>query len=355
MSFFNYDEGYYTGNNKQHLNLSLYAWETIQADMFTFKNGSLSGFLNRIFHYYHPLAEASVSLAVQKYSDELNELLASVCGDQKTKEKIANELINQKKKFLIKKNQSYEKGHPFKFWLNNSNCEYLSGEYSECKEELFYSTRGQYIKSVIEEYTRLPYVQRELVYFQESITIMKLAINKKMQLRIQTDQNSIYSVYPYKILCDPLSTTNYLVGYSKTYNSSANEKQPCSFKISALQSIKIEKSKSAFLKKAEKEKIETILNVQGVQFMVGNTVEEIKVKLSSDGVYKYQRFTHLRPRLVEIQDDNIFVFRCTPAQAEFYFFKFGEDAQVISPLTLRNKFKSMYQKSVKIYSAPPSQ
>lgn len=346
MSF--YDKAY-TEHKKLHMNLSPYAWDTIHNDMFTFGNERLSGFLNRIFHHYHPWADASISLAINKYIAELNNTLTTIQGHEETKQKIINKLIDQKKEELIKKTQSYNKGCSFKFWLNNENSEYLSAEYSECKEDLFYNTRSQYIKSVIEEYTRLPYIERELVYFQESIDLIQSAIDMKRQLHVETDTGNAYSVYPYQILCDSLSTTNYLTGYSQPYDSLEKKKHPCSFKISALNRIRVERSKSAFLKNVEKQFLEQIIKTHGVQFMVENTVEEVKVKLTNIGVYKYQRLTHLRPLLIDKQEDDVFVFKCTSAQAEFYFFKFGADAEIISPIELRDKFRSMYQSALTTY------
>ena len=81
--------------------------------------------------------------------------------------------------------------------------------------------------------------------------------------------------------------------------------------------------------------------------MVGNEAE-IHVKLTKAGVNKYRRQTHLRPPLVR-ELDGTYVFRCTTAQAEFYFFKFGKDAEILLPMDLRERFKSMYEAAANIY------
>ena len=89
---------------------------------------------------------------------------------------------------------------------------------------------------------------------------------------------------------------------------------------------------------------------RGVQFM-SSEEEEIQVRLTSGGKVKYQRQVHLRPTLVKRTGpkEDIFVFRCTAAQAEFYFFKFGADAEVIQPLRLREKFITLHRNALKIY------
>ena len=334
-------------NNKQHLNLSTLAYEVILCDMFAFREEKLSGFINAVFEYYHPIAEASIARTLNHLTGELFKCISEVSGDEKTKKIVLEKLVSQKKDSLLEKAESYEGGKAFKFWLNKSNFEYLSEPSSECGEDKYYSRRGKYIKSVLEEYARLPYVEREKIYFSPFVAEIKNAIREERQLRIVTDKNTVYSVYPYEILSDPLSTANYLVGYCKRYDDSENEKRPCSFRISALKSVRVEKSKSAFLKNSVWEQLAHTISSRGVQFMAGNEAE-VHVKLTEAGVNKFRRQTHLRPPLIRKQGD-IYVFQCTTAQAEFYFFKFGRDAEILLPVDLREKFKSMYKAAANTY------
>ena len=334
-------------NNKQHLNLSTFAYEVILSDMFTFGEERLSGFINTVFEYYRPIAEASISRTLNLLNGELAKHISDISGDEKTKKRVLEKLVSQKKDSLIKKAESYESGKTFKFWLNKSNLDYLSEPSSECSEDKYYSRRGKYIKSVLEEYARLPYIEREKIYFSPFMAEIQNAIHEERQLRIMTDKDVIYSVYPYKILSDPLSTANYLVGYCTRYDNSEDEKRPCSFKISALKSVRLEKSKSAFLKNSLWKQLSQTISSHGVQFLVGNEAE-IHVKLTKIGVYKYRRHTHLRPPLLRTEND-VYVFQCTTAQAEYYFFKFGKDAKIILPIELRNKFMKMYEDAASEY------
>lgn len=336
------------GNNKQHLNLSALAYEVVSSDMFTFGEEKLSGFINTVFEYYHPLAEASICRTLNHLTGELDKCLSNISGDEKTKRRVLERLISQKEESLIEKAESYESGEAFKFWLNKRNLVYLTEPNSECGEERYYSRRGKYIKSVLEEYARLPYIEREKIYFSPLVEEMQTAIRDEKQLRVVTGTDVIYSVYPYEILSDPLSTTNYLVGYCTRYDNPEDEKRPCSFKISALKSVRLEKSKSAFLKDALWKQLSQTISSRGVQFMVGNEAE-VYVKLTKSGETKYRRQTHLRPPLVREQDDGVYVFQCTTAQAEFYFFKFGKDAEIIHPTELRNRFKAMYEAAANTY------
>jgi hypothetical protein len=334
-------------NNKQHINLSMQAYEVVMSDMFTFGEEKLSGFINTIFAHYSPVAKASVSRSLNTLRGELDKWLSGIPGDERTKTRIINGLVIQRRNRLIEQASSYGSGKAFKFWLNKENLTYLTEENSECGEEAYYGKRGKYIKSVIEEYTRLPYVQRELIYFQPSVEKIRCAIRDERQLRVVTGADSVYGVYPCDILCDPLSTANYLVGYCKRYALADEEKQPCSFRLSALKSVKVERSKSAFLKAGERKELAQKIASRGVQFMAGSETE-IHVKLTEAGLYKYRRQTHLRPVLVR-KENECFVFQCTVAQAEFYFFKFGKDAEIILPVSLREKFRLMYEEAAGVY------
>ena len=70
-----------TANHKQHLNLSSLACEIMDYDMLTFHAESRSGFLNRVFRNYYPLAEASISLVLNRMQNDLSRLLSDVSGD----------------------------------------------------------------------------------------------------------------------------------------------------------------------------------------------------------------------------------------------------------------------------------
>lgn len=340
-----------TENNKQHLNLSMMAYQIVQSDMFTFGEDKLSGFLNRIFAHYCPMAEASVSRILNGLRGDLEKDLSAIAGDGKTKKQIVNRLMAQKESQLIRQTASYGNGMAFKFWLNKENLAYLTEPDSECGEEAYYARRGTYIKCVVEEYARLPYVRREMIYFLPFADTIRYGIREEKQLRAVTESGTVYSIYPYDILCDPLSTANYLVGYCRRYDSPESEKQPCSFRISALQSIKVEKSKSAFLKESDRKLLAREIASRGVQFMA-DSGEEIHVRLTEAGMRKYRRQAHLRPMALRREGDT-FVFRCTTAQAEFYFFKFGKDAEILLPSALRDRFRSLYREAADAYGCFP--
>lgn len=340
------------GDQKQHLNLSVYAYDVIHSDMLLFDNQKITNFLNLIFDHYRLDAEASISLVLGRYRSELDDIFSKIKTEDKTKKVIIDTFVERKKNMLINKAAQYEKGNYFKFYLNKKNFEYLTGDKSDCdepdcNENDYYKNCGQYIKSVIEEYARLPYVERERIYYKERISIIEKAIKEKKQLHIITGSKKIYYVYPYKILQDPLATTNYLVGFSYSDIRSKEQKIPCSFKIAALQTVKM-KTDNGKITAKEEAFLEQKIERRGVQFMVGEETR-IRIRLTEAGVYRYNRYIHLRPAVSEIQEPNIYVFNCTETQAQFYFFKFGADAEVLEPERLRKHFQEMYRDAANLY------
>ena len=348
MAFLSQEKDVFAGS-KQHLNLSPFAYDVIHNDMFAFGEDKLSGLINTVFDYYHPIAEASIARRLSVVKGDLQNLLSNISNENMIVSQTIHKILVAKKNNLTQKVSSYEKGKSFKFWLNQKNLEYLSSHYSECNEDIHYTSRGKYIKCVIEEYARLPYVERERIYYSPVIKTIEEAIKEGCQLAVVTNSEKAYSVYPHGILCDPLSTANYLVGHCQRHGNDCDEKRPCSFRISAIKSIKAEKSKNAFIKDSERKRLTELIASRGVQFLVGRDAEVV-VKLSESGINKYQRQVHLRPALIEKKDENIYVFQCTTAQAEFYFFKFGPDAEIISPPQLRRRMARMYEKASEIYN-----
>lgn len=337
---------------KQHLNLSILAFDTMQSDMFAFGESAVSGFINRVLEHYRETAAASICWQLNGYRAELTELLSRIRCDEELKRRIIERLISHRKERLAASAAAYDGGKQFKFSLNVANLEFLSAADSECGEDAYYSTRGKYIKAVIEEYVRLPYVERERIWFKPYVDQINSALSAKKRLKLVTSNGNVYSFTPYRLLTDPLSTTNYLVGYGQRHDEPESEMRPFSFKLAALQAVKIEKSKPAGISKDQIKQLEQMLSVRGAQFMFGRDAE-IRVRLTENGLKRYHRFLHLRPAVAETHGE-VLTFRCTPAQAEFYFWKFGSDAEILEPKWLRDKFRDMYRSALAVYEAGES-
>ena len=84
-------------------------------------------------------------------------------------------------------------------------------------------------------------------------------------------------------------------------------------------------------------------------------IHEIIVRLTDKGKLKYINQVHMRPsQCIDGKhnigkNSDIFIFKCTVHQAKAYFFKFGSDAEILSPLFLREQFIKEYLKAAALY------
>jgi hypothetical protein len=71
-----------------------------------------------------------------------------------------------------------------------------------------------------------------------------------------------------------------------------------------------------------------------------------------EGWNSFRRWLHLRPAPSHIQEENgtyLITFHCSIFQARAYFFKFGAEAEILSPLSLRREFAKDYQRAGTVY------
>jgi hypothetical protein len=77
---------------------------------------------------------------------------------------------------------------------------------------------------------------------------------------------------------------------------------------------------------------------------------QIEVKLTPKGKQKYIEQVHMRPSgRLKPDSDDVYIFICPTRQVEYYFWKFGKDAEILSPPALREKFSANYKEALELY------
>lgn len=213
---------------------------------------------------------------------------------------------------------------------------------------------GPYVSKLLEIYASKAYYERELIYYKDCIEKIQDIIARKDQLLCIQYRNKVKKrlIYPYKVLTDEWSSYNYLIG---TEITDAKSKEECKLVdlriayISEYQAIK-KRPEHPELRFTNTEIDEKIFS-SGVQFVSAEPIE-IKVRFTEKGKDMYDHMVFMRPAISEMPDSNtpdIYTFKCTPAQASYYFFKFGADVEIISPEKLRREFADKYRKACRIY------
>lgn len=336
-------------DQKQRVNLSYTALSIIENDRICFGVENITKFYNRIFMCFKEDALASRAIALDKQRKALEMTFAKL--EKETKDKVIDTLVSEYEMELKRSVDHYPKGESQLFRLNNQNFQYLTEPNSSCREDEYYGNKmSLYLKAVFEEYAWKPYVLRERIYFSDVIEKAEMAIQLGLQLRVELKNNSRFYIKPYRVMSDKMDTYNYLVGCSRSDKTPEADFKPASFRVTRMINMEmIKKGKSGRLTQGEKNSIDYRISTEGPQFLVGDTVV-IRIRLTDTGVRKYREHLFLRPPYQKkIDAPGVYDFYCTEAQAEFYFMKFGRDAEILSPEILRDRMVRLYRDALDSY------
>lgn len=336
--------------SRQHLNLSQLAFDTIENDKYIFQDKpSLARMLNWVFAVYHDYADASIENACIRYKEQIERFVKTVPSSA-AKEDTVSALIDSYKLELIETANSYPREHQFKFQLDRQNFIYIM-DWRDT-EDAYEGVPGRFIKAVLEEYARKPLVEREAILFNDLIEMVGSCVKSHLSLVLTLANGARYEVRPFGVLTDKGNNYHYLVGYSRKAGEKADDKQS-SFRISNIREYKLYHGRSGKLTEKERRSIAHRINSVGVQFLLEEP-DRIKVRLSKRGKSMYESQAHLRPvfisREMEESGDWVYEFNCTKIQAQYFFFKFGAEAEILYPLDLRNLFAKRYQEACNQYS-----
>ena len=71
------------------------------------------------------------------------------------------------------------------------------------------------------------------------------------------------------------------------------------------------------------------------------------------GKRMFDRMIFMRPRpkdITPVENGFIYTFDCTQRQADYYFFRFGVDAEILEPQDLREKFATKHKCAADLYN-----
>lgn len=330
--------------NKQHLSLSQHAYSIMQSDMAAFRVDKKSAFLNQLFANYREEAEASISLRVIQKQRELGSLLDKI--ETNSRQQAIEILLQQYKQRLQDKVKNPVKEVSFKFRINKQNSAYLT-EDSSCMEQEYYDRVGAYIRALVEEYASKPYLQRERIWMQQLFDDIEAAIKGQQLLQVQLDTGQQYRVKPFRVTTDRLSMYHYIVGLAVPADATTETYACFSHRISTITKLKVTRARS-FISEAQAKHLSEELLRRGAPFMDASVLL-VEVRFTSEGERKFRRILHMRPDVSIQKGDGVYSFYCTLRQAEYYFFKFGADVQILAPVSLAMQFCDMYEKAALAY------
>lgn len=194
----------------------------------------------------------------------------------------------------------------------------------------------KYVRCLLESFARLPFIEREKIVLKDIIQRIESALNKKKDLSIQF-MGTVKTVTPIIIALAKEGTFQYLIGQE--------DDTLVSIRLSRIERIRTV-GKSNPIAEDKRIKIDADLSEFGPTFITEPKVT-IKVRFSPKGLENYQYSVIHRPIHIAIEENNIYVFHCSEKQALYFFFRFAGEAEILEPLSLRQKMHDMYRSGLK--------
>ncbi len=377
-----------------HINLNPIADQIIQSDITTFapqRDLKVNTFINIIITNYYKDAQASLHIVEKNYEREIRKLFSSneqIEIDDNIEKAIKlfvhKQCINTQEQ---NKNQinnffscnSNQKGKGRKYKLNKENYKlffkpakansYCKQQFYEMKamlETYYNESVGKYITAILEEYASKPFIEREKIYCKEIYDTLYFltsttfdstksfnSYKAEIQL-IELSSGQYFEFIPYILISNNTLTHNYVMGFSPklTPESTYITLTPTRIRLSNIKSIE-RKNEQIDINISDIENITSNYNIEGFKYLGNEKPENCIVRLNKVGMEAYYSRSHLRPNYTEIKESgNTYTlkFYCPSSQIRFYFFGFGENAEIIEPKEVREHLKDKYHNAYQIYS-----
>lgn len=231
---------------------------------------------------------------------------------------------------------------------------------------------------ILNDFAQCDLSTREKILCYPNFLCITEAIDKGYSLKVEISHR-ILEYKPYKLDIDDNSLSVYLLGYSRVkvdntrpketdnINHQTNKADECSdtFNIYPIKLSRIEKCscthKEASISFLEEKQIKNAITRYGVSYVheTHNNDELIKVRLSWFGynimylkIINHQRPLPINaPNIVTLGEKKYYdlTFNCSERQIKNYFLKFGQNAIVLEPESLRQEFIEHYRKALDTY------
>lgn len=306
------------------------------ADLFEFtkSNGAvnLNGFLKElIVNYFDIYRQSSEALR----SSVLSELSSVKSLSAKDAAALADKMIRN---YINKEETSSGKSTVITLTVSAESYNIIRIIENNCLKE---TSLSGYIKDMFLSYLSMPRNKREEIIFRSTYkTINKAIAESKVISFTSTNSPSKKAIKaePYLIATSKEEQFNYLLCHG--YRCSIDH----TFRISRLRNVFI--TSETFEKKP---KITERLTRKGMR-SPHSAAEDIRavIRLTDQGKKLYRVIVKNRPEVQKI-DGDLYYFEWPERQLEDYFKRFGKEAVVTRPQSLKNKLINYYTEAVEAY------
>lgn len=302
---------------------------------FTKKDGSvnLNAFLKTLIVNYF-----------EQYRHDSEKLLCNIINDLTDITKISEAEASMLADKIIHnyiKNDQYQSGKNQALTLTVSGSSYEIITIIE-NNMLKATSLSQYLKDMFNSYLSIPRSSREAIIFKDTYEDITRAIEENKILTFSTTSSTAaysFRVEPYMIAASKEEQCNYLLCRD------TRMQKPHTYRISRIRSAFV--TSETFEPDSELQKElqkKAVLSPHSVSLYV-----HAVVRLNNFGQKKFKLVTKNRPVVSKIEGD-LYHFDWPEMQLEEYFRRFGRDAVVLEPKSLKNKLRKFYYYGLREYS-----
>lgn len=284
-----------------------------------------------LLNYYEVYSQRRVEL----FSDTVTELRNSVSIDLQHAETIAAHFL----KLVNRDSLKQENDCPITLTVSGRTYDILEN----VKQQLLGTqSLSQFIRELFTSFLSIPRNEREAIVFSEQYNMIASAINDNRTITCSssTSPDITYHICPYSITSSKEEQFNYLLCYD------IDRDIVRSFRLCRLRRIFVQQEpyqmEDSIIQKLERARLE------GPQFAFQTTTNAC-VRFSKEGQRLFKLIIANRPVVKKVIDD-CFYFEWPENQLMEYLKRFGKDAEVIEPDTLRDQMRQYYLNAAQQYS-----
>ncbi|WP_026653723.1 WYL domain-containing protein [Butyrivibrio proteoclasticus] len=201
---------------------------------------------------------------------------------------------------------------------------------------------SQYLKDMFNAYLSIPRSEREAIIFKDTYEDIDRALKTHSVLTFTNttaEEKHFFAVEPYIVAPSKEEQCNYLLCVDR------KSRKARTFRISRLRSVFV--TDRAFTVDPDMQKELQDKAIRSPQSVAKSV--KAKIRLNEYGIKKFKMITKNRPQVSKIEG-NFYYFDWPEMQLEDYFRRFGRDAIVIKPLSLKESLRKYYYYALREYN-----
>jgi len=217
--------------------------------------------------------------------------------------------------------------HLVQFDLTNLNEEVYKNKFSEISP-------SNYFKQLIRLYIEYLPKEREEILFSEIVKKLESAISKNRKVILYFDKKKV-KVEPFFIKFYPSNNRNYLFGYNY------NRKREFVIKLSIIRGVEL----CSKIEKREKYEKEHVNKVYKYFDPFLSYDSRVKIRMTNKAKEKYNNLRTYRPRIIEKESEDIWIFQANQIFVERYFYGFLDEIEILEPKEIRENYCEKLKKA----------